>query len=118
MKITNEQIEQVAQAMWDSNYSRENSRPPKWDKLGSFNVTLKQEIRAMAKAGIRKWLGITQKKVRMMQCAFGEELADVRVITESEGWSMVRRKGAAPFVRRTSELRPIEHDHPPAGAQR
>lgn len=29
---------------------------------------------------------------------------EVRVIAEGEGWSMVRRKGAMPFVVRSSEL--------------
>ncbi len=30
---------------------------------------------------------------------------EVRVIAEGEGWSMVRRKGAMPFVVRSRELR-------------
>lgn len=44
------------------------------------------------------------KAKRKAYVKYGNEYAEVRVMAEAEGWSMVRRKGAMPFVKRTSEL--------------
>ncbi len=55
--ITEEQLEEVARAMWDENC--DNDGTPTWDNLQAYDQAVKQEFRIMARAAIKKWFEIT-----------------------------------------------------------